>query len=172
MTRWKDIPEYEGYYQASRCGQIRSVDRIVETRRGHFKNLKGRILSPGDNGRYLQVQLFKQNRQKAFTVHKLITLTWIGLCPEGMEVCHGHLGKRNNSVENLRYDTNSANQLDCRLYGNSSFRPVIRSDGVEFISIAMAAEFTGCDQSSISKVCRNDSLNTCGGYGWSYLENK
>ncbi len=172
MTQWKDIPGYEGYYQASRCGKIRSVNRIIKDSRGQVYNLKGRIRNLNENYQgYLQIVLNKQGRRNTFRVHRLIALTWIGSCPEGLEVCHGELGKINNSIENLRYDTHSANKLDCRRDDNGRFRPVQRSDGLEFINIAMASEFTGCNQSHITNVCRGRH-NTCGGYGWSYLEKK
>ncbi len=169
MIQWKDIPGYEGYYQASRCGQIRSVDRVIETRRRCNYNLKGRIISLSENELgYLVVVLCRQCKAKSFKVHQLIALTWIGPRPDKMEVCHGELDRKNNSVGNLRYDTRSANQLDCRRDGHGKHRPVRRSDGLEFTNIAMAAEFTGCLQNHITTVCRG-RRNKCGGYGWSYL---
>lgn len=166
--RWKDVVGYEGLYQVSDCGRIKSLDRIVPDKRTGPKKLKGRILRPGTTGSYLVVGLCKDGIQTTVRVHRLVAEAWLGPCPDGMEVCHGPNGQMDNSVSNLRYDTYVNNALDRREHGKYGGRPVRRSDGVEYISLAVAAEETGCRHQYISLVC-NGKRKTTGGYSWEYI---
>lgn len=118
---WKDIPGYEGRYQASTEGRIRSVDATQEITpkdgRSTFTRLKkGQVLSTcqGSNG-YSYVGLRKtQNAKNAQfqPVHHLIALTFLGKRPKGKVVCHSDGDKENNRLGNLRYDTATENHLD------------------------------------------------------------
>lgn len=107
---WRDIPEYEGYYQVSSKGRVRSVDRKIPCGKGVRKQI-GKLLIPKKHkksGR-LQVGLSKFSKTRWFNIHKLVALTFIGPCPKGMEICHGPGGHLDNSVENLRYGTREEN---------------------------------------------------------------
>lgn len=117
---WKDIPGYEGRYQASTEGRIRGVDRlqvvVYKDGRSGSRLLKGRVLStcPGSNG-YPYVGLRKTQNAKSAQfqlVHHLIALTFLGKRPKGKVVCHSDGDKENNRLENLRYDTETENRLD------------------------------------------------------------
>jgi hypothetical protein len=117
---WKDIPGYEGRYQASTEGRIRGADRVQIVRdkngRSYRRNVKGQVLStcPGSNG-YPYVGLRKsQNAKNAQfqPVHHLIALTFLGKRPKGKVVCHSDGDKENNRLGNLRYDTGTENHLD------------------------------------------------------------
>lgn len=110
MTEWRDIPGFEGEYQVSDDGQVRSLDRVIIRRNGMRQTLKGKLLKPGLNthGR-LRVQL---DRPKNYQVHRLVMLAFVGECPEGMEVCHNDGNPLNNRLDNLRYDTPEANAMD------------------------------------------------------------
>lgn len=112
MEIWKDIPGYEGKYQASNLGRIRSLDRKVGPpgKRG-FKTKKGQILRPGPTkSGHLYVVL--GHKAAGSPVHQLVARTFIGPRPEGTEVCHNDGDPTNNRVENLRYDTRTNNILD------------------------------------------------------------
>lgn len=166
---WRDIAEYEGYYQVSNLGQVKSLDRVIAHRHGTSKR-KGRILRPSLlHARHLMVVLSKDGIKTTRYVHQLVAAAWIGPCPAGMEVCHGPNGQLNNSVSNLRYDTRNSNMLDKRRDGTHSGRPVRRSDGVEFINMRVAAEESGCDNRDICKVCQG-KRKTTGGYEWEYID--
>lgn len=112
---WKDIPGYEGRYQASTEGRIRSVDhyvRVVPASGTEAKRMvKGRVLRPGSN-RSGHLSVVLRHGANSSQVHQLVALTFLGNCPEGMEVCHNDGDPTNNSVENLRYDTRRNNILD------------------------------------------------------------
>lgn len=121
---WRDIPGYEGYYQASSLGQIRSVDRRVmrRGRSGQIGSLfkSGQLLKPqaGEgNYRHLRIPLKRDGKLRTWTVHSLVAITFLGLRPTGMEVCHNDGDWQNNRLENLRYDTHGNNVLDSVRHG-------------------------------------------------------
>lgn len=112
---WRDIPGYEGKYQASTLGRIRSLDRRVRTV-AHgteaTRPIKGRVLRPWRVGNSGHVGVDLGCEARAVPVHKLVALTFIGPRPEGMEICHNDGDPTNNAVSNLRYDTRSENVRD------------------------------------------------------------
>lgn len=121
MEVWKDIPGYEGKYQASTEGRIRSVDhyvRVVTHGRELMRLSPGRVLRPGRycKSGHLSVVLGRGTPGKP--VHRLIALTFIGPPPMGTEVCHNDGDPTNNSLTNLRYDTRRNNILDVYKQGH------------------------------------------------------
>lgn len=122
---WRDIPGYEGYYQASTLGRIRSVDRILTKPSpggGEMSYpMRGRVLRQTRCGSgYLKVNLSRDGEKANAMVHTLVALTFIGSRPPGMEVCHGPGGMDDCSLANLRYDTHGENELDKRRHGGRS----------------------------------------------------
>jgi hypothetical protein len=92
---WRDIPGYEGVYQASNLGRIRSLNR---------PNHAGKILVATDNGTgYLQVGLSLNKVHKKFTVHRLVLLAFAGPLPEGHNRNHRNGNKHDNRPKNLEY---------------------------------------------------------------------
>lgn len=112
MEQWKPIPGWEGLYEASDAGRIRSIDRVVKGRHGPTR-YKGRVLRFGGL-KYPVVHLVETGRGRAEHryVHDLVLLTFVGPKPAGTEVCHGPEGAWVNALHNLRYDTRSANAID------------------------------------------------------------
>ena len=112
---WKDIPGYEGRYQASTEGRIRSVDhrvRLVAHGTETTRLMRGRVLRPGRNSKSGHVYVMLGHGAAGSPVHQLIARTFLGPVPNGCEVCHNDGDPRNNTVENLRYDTRSENIKD------------------------------------------------------------
>lgn len=111
---WKDIPGYEGRYQASTEGRIRSVDhrvRVVVHGKETTRLSPGRVLRPGaKKDGHMTVVL--GHKAHGSNVHQLVMLTFVGPVPEGCEVCHNDGDPTNNALENLRYDTRSENIKD------------------------------------------------------------
>lgn len=167
LEQWRDVVGFEGLYQVSNLGRVKSLDRIVPHPTGGPKKLKGRVLRTTLSGMRLAVTLWKGGIGTVIQVHRIVAKVWLGPCPDGMEVCHGLNGHLDNSVSNLRYDTHTNNLLDRRRDGTHSGRCVKRSDGVEFINMHVAAEESGCHSSSICEVCRG-KRKSAGGYGWEY----
>lgn len=126
---WKDIPGYEGRYQASTEGRIRSLDRITHQipsngKQEYDRLKKGKILNSciGSNG-YPYVGLRREQKSDNATwlpVHHLVALTFIGQRPEKTHICHANGNKEDNRVENLRYDTPTENGRDVYRYGKCS----------------------------------------------------
>ena len=112
---WKDIPGYEGRYQASTEGRIRSLDRkvrVVAHGTEATRTAKGKILRPGQYCKSGHVSVVLGHGANGSPVHKLVALTFLGPCPEGKEVLHNDGDPKNNRLDNLRYGTRTENILD------------------------------------------------------------
>ena len=111
---WKPIPGYEGFYEASTEGNLRSVDRSFVRSNGSPFSLKGRPITVWENpvDKHLMCVLSKAGDRRYFYAHTLIARTFLGERPEGMEVRHLDDNPNNNTVENLRYGTRSENSYD------------------------------------------------------------
>ena len=92
---WRDIPGYEGYYQASNLGNIKSLPK-------KYKPL-GRILKPQQRNNYLIVSLSRDGKSKSQSVHRIIMKTFKG--ESNLTVNHIDGNKHNNKLENLEYCT-------------------------------------------------------------------
>lgn len=106
---WKNIPEYEGFYQASNLGRIRSILRP--------KTLGGILRPILDTGGHLQIGLYKNGKQKRLLIHRLILETFISPCPSGMECRHLDGNPVNNKLNNLKWGTHSENSQDSIKHG-------------------------------------------------------
>ena len=111
-VEWRDIPGYEGYYQVSDNGDVRSLDRKIINRLGHELSLKGKSLKPKKDYEYLRVELNIHGEAKLFFIHRLVLLAFVGEIPEGMQCRHLDGDATNNNLSNLAYGTVSENQLD------------------------------------------------------------
>jgi len=98
--RWLPVVEYEGLYEVSDLGRVRSL------RRWHAGS---RVLKPGYDGSAAQVGLSREGRRRTFKVHILVARAFLGPCPDGQEVCHGPAGRRDNRLVNLSYGTHLKN---------------------------------------------------------------
>ena len=117
---WKPVPGYEGSYEVSSTGLVRSCSRSVRGPGGHAKRIAGTVLSPSTSKTgYKRVTLYKDGRQKTFGVHQIVLAAFVGPAPAGTETCHNDGNPANNHLENLRYDTKRANQLDRIAHGNN-----------------------------------------------------
>lgn len=115
--RWLPVVGFEGLYEVSDWGRIRSVDRKVNAK--YCKRLiKGVVLKPApDKDGYQRYVLSINNRQTHTSAHKVVLEAFVGPCPDGMEACHDDGDPSNNRVENLRWDTHRNNLLDKYRHG-------------------------------------------------------
>lgn len=179
---WRDIPHYEGLYQVSNLGQIRSIDRVVRRCIGTTKMLKGIILNPlfQRNG-YMFVILSKNGKTKRMAIHRAVALAFIPNPDNKSEVNHINEDKRDNRVSNLEWITIHDN----RCYGTRIERGIANRDQTgkkngmfgrkgamnpqsrkilqydlsgnfirEYENIRIAAEMTNSNPSSISRVAK------------------
>ncbi len=171
MEQWKDIPGFEGYYQVSDLGRVRSVDRtIAHIKDKRVRRLKGRILCIKiDNVCRQSIILSKHGQYTTRRIHRLVLESFVGPCPFNHQACHNDGNASNNTIENLRWDTKISNENDKIAHGTCLRNKVLRSDGVEFESTKVAAEKTpGTHQGDISRACQG-KRGSSGGYRWQYV---
>ena len=111
MEIWKDIESYEGIYQVSNYGKIKSLKRnvLMKGKFNYFKEEK--ILNPSThkNG-YLAIGLTKENKTKTFKVHRIVALHFIDNFLNKPEINHIDSDKSNNNVLNLEWCTSKENK--------------------------------------------------------------
>lgn len=119
---WKDVPGYEGYYQASNLGRIKSAERIVKHNCGGPKKIKEKILKGYINRYgYIRVDLSKRGVNKKFSAHRIVAMTFLG--KSELHVNHIDGVKTNNNINNLEYVTlqdNVAHAVKTGLIKNNS----------------------------------------------------
>lgn len=182
---WKDIQGFEGIYQVSNKGRVRSLDRYVECA-DSFRHYKGKIMKQDKkkNG-YMQICLRRQKIQKQALVHRLVANAFIPNTDNLPDVNHKDENKENNSVENLEWCTQAYNNSYGEGYKQRSKNaikyaiqkqsmPVLQysTDGkfiAEYYSATEAARQNNCRQGGISECC-NGKQKTAYGYVWKYKE--
>ena len=115
METWRDIPEYEGLYEASTLGRIRTkAGKTTHTQRHGVRHWKQRVLKQklcrNKKGRIdARVELWKNGAHHTFLVSRLVAMAWVdGYSPE-LTVNHRDGNPLNNRIENLEWLTFSAN---------------------------------------------------------------
>lgn len=120
---WKAVPGFEGIYEVSNLGRVRSLDRIVDVvgRWGTLerRRYKGRIIKPrvGATHNYLMVLLCVNGKKTGRTVHSLVLEAFVGPCPPGQEGRHRNCQSCDNRLSNLCYGTRRENRDDSRKEG-------------------------------------------------------
>lgn len=130
---WRAIVGYEGAYEVSNLGRVRSLDRRVHSGRGRERMSKGRTLSLWSGDHYVKVRLKLNGTGSTRNVHALVAAAFLGPRPDGLEVCHNNGQHHDNRAANLRYDTHSANQRDTVALGlNPNARKTHCNQGHEY----------------------------------------
>lgn len=128
--KFKDIPEYEGFYQVSDLGRVKSLSRLIYREYDSATlNKKERILKGSiDVGGYPAVNLYKGNGKKPFKVHRLVMTTFKGKSSEFID--HKDDIRYNNTLSNLRYCTQRENNtIYKRITGISKYMGVKLTKG-------------------------------------------
>ena len=114
---WQPVVGYEGLYEVSDQGRVRSLDRLGSSRWGNRTRLyKGTLLRQSINARgYRQVSLCKNGLRRNGAVHQMVANAFLGPTPSGMIVLHGPNGKQDNSLANIGYGTQLQNLRDDKL---------------------------------------------------------
>lgn len=173
MEIWKDIKGYEGLYQISNLGNVKSLDRTIGYKEGKTRQWKGEIKKPTitDKG-YLKVGLYKNGKSKTREIQRIVAETFIDNPRNVQQVNHINGIKTDNRVENLEWVTPLENDLHRIYVLKKGLKKVIQYDLKgnyiqTFDSVAEASKQTGANQHSISNVACG-RRNKAGGYIWKY----
>jgi len=130
---FKDIPNFEGIYQISNLGSVKSLERKVKHSKGGLRMVKEKILKPTDDGKgYLQVMLQRQGRIKLFQVHQLVAMVFLNHKPCGHKLVVDHINNisSDNRVENLQLISNRENSSKDKKGGSSKYVGVCWSKAI------------------------------------------
>lgn len=173
---WKDVEGWEGIYQVSNMGRVRSMPRMHNCIHPYMRKVK--ILKPrvcGKSREYLSVCFHCGDKIKQYKIHRLVAMAF---CPNPNgynEVNHKNEIKGDNRAENLEWCSRSYNVP----YNNIARRRsvsmmkkvcIINDDGSifkSFNSYAEAAEFIGCESYQVTKAIKRNGR--CRGYKFKTL---
>lgn len=123
MTReetWLPVVGWEGLYEVSDLGRVRSIARTCSGRWG-IRRVPERILKPSPNNHdVLSVGLYSDGKRTTQAVCRLVLEAFAGECPLGYDCCHWNDDRSDNRLSNLRWDTRAANQGDAVRNGRNS----------------------------------------------------
>ena len=168
---WKDVVGYEGLYQVSNLGRIKSLERVKSFGRIYQE----KIMSPGKNGTgYLYVVLYKDRKHKTFRLHRLILKTFNPV--DGMEhldANHIDENKENCRLDNLcwmsrKQNLNWGSHNERMAKTQSKAIYCVELDKV-FQGIRPAARELGLDAQNLMRAVKHPT-RTVGGYHWRYAD--
>ena len=174
---WKPINGYEGLYEVSNLGRVKSLARIHIMPNGAVMKHSEKILVAVDDGKgYLRLHLSKDGKVKSFRVHRLVAQAFIQNSNDFPTVNHIDGNKKNNVMDNLEWCTqaeNIAHSYSTVLKTKNYPKAVKATDEFgnvhHFTSQCDAARRTGIAQQNISRCCLGKN-KSAGGYVWQYIE--
>lgn len=179
MEIWKDIPGYEGIYQASSLGRIKRLAHWKNQRTKRLSKyypyhmLAEKIMKPHSVGSYFTISFSKDRTTRTELVHRVVARTFLPNTENLPEVNHKDCNGKNNRVENLewcdrKYNINYANRTEKAMKAIEKKVQCIET-GKVYDSGAKAAEALGLQKSKISLVC-NGKRKTTGGFHWCFYQ--
>lgn len=111
MEKWKDIPGYEGLYQVSDKGNVKSLDRFVKRSDGVIRKLKSKQLTKRNSNGYATVALYKGKIRKEYKISQLVAMVFLGHSPNWINLVVDHIdnNQSNDCLENLQIISNREN---------------------------------------------------------------
>lgn len=178
---WKDIKSYEGLYQVSNIGRIKSLKRHIKTYNGgeYVRKEKIKSIRKINTGGYSDVLLAKNGKNKTFVIHRLVAEAFIPNPQNLPYINHKDEDKTNNCVENLewcdpKYNANYGNAIKKRVKKMYVKVEQYSIDGKlikVWNSIREASEKLKIKNQSITRCCQG-KRKTTGGYIWRYRNRK
>ena len=167
LEEWKVIPGYEGMYEASSKGNIRSLDREIKDKNGHIRHQKGKVIRTYyDKRGYKRCYLCKDGDNKQLLVHQLVAKAFIPNANNYKMINHKDETHDSNCPGNLEWCdakyNNNYGTLKQRLSELKKKKIICITDGNKFNSVNEAAEFYGIDRRLISGVLSKAKKTTYG----------
>lgn len=176
MEQWKDIPGYEGIYEASTEGRIRTnANKVTSNARYKERHWKQRILKPKYGKRMgnknlsdARVSLWRNGEEHTWLVSRLVAMTWCDGFKDGLTVNHIDGDPHNNRADNLEWLTigeNIQHGFENGLFPQKKVLLIDNEDGSAdlFRSMACASRFLGKNSGYISnRIKKGRSMRTCG----------
>ena len=181
---WKDIPGWEGFYQASNIGRVKSIAHTnFQGKTFKDKILRQHIRTKG----YLGARLYKEGKQISYHVARLVAICFINNPDNKPTIDHINTDKKDNRVENLRWATHHENMMNPisleqrRLAASIKYPPKAKSPDKRFRPIIAFNPQTkevkeyryineciadGFDRRLVGRVCRKQRKTTC---GWAFF---
>ena len=146
---WKPVVGYEGLYEVSNMGRVRSFDRVVEYSNGRKCYHKGKILNGWYQKGYQSYSLYNNGNKVTKKAHQLVAMAFLGHKPDGNNIVVDHISndKSNNRLDNLQVITNRENKSKDKV-GLSKFTGVCwhKKSSKWFVRIGIGYEriYLGC----------------------------
>ena len=177
QEQWKDIEGYEGIYQVSSFGRVRSLDRVRPDKNGVMQPFKGKILGQYPLNGYNHVALMKNCQHRTTKVHRLVALAFVPGYFDGAEVNHKDENRLNNRADNLewcdrKYNNNYGTRTEKATAHLRKIRKAVLQfdDNGNFIarydSCYWAAKATGLRDFVIRRACGDGTRG--GGFRWKF----
>ena len=182
---WKNVKDYEEFYQVSNLGRVKSLARDVYYQNGTIHRIKEKILAPAlNNCGYANVNLCKNGKMKNITVHRLVAEAFLPNPENKSQINHKNEVKTDNVVENLEwcdafynvnYGTRTQRQKQTfkdnwKSGKNKRIKKVFCVELNKTYDCAKSAqEELGVNRRSIGYVCRGER-NTAGGFHWKFAD--
>jgi predicted XRE-type DNA-binding protein len=147
---WKPVVGYEGFYEVSNRGRVRSARETRATK-------IGRILKPSPIFGYLYVVLARHGTARSTRVHRLVAHAFIGAKPDGLQINHKDGNKQNNCASNLEYVTaqrNTQHAIETGLRKSSAGEqnPTAKLKPSQVLEIRVLAAYSGMRQVDIGAI--------------------
>ena len=153
---WKPVPGYEGLYEVSDFGRVRSLDRRVRCAHGGTRFVRGQVLRPGTMNEYGHVSVMLGRGGGSRCVHDLVLSAFVGPRPEGFEARHLDTNGFDNRLPNLAWGTKSQNGKDVTRAGKRKFTyeqvDKIRAERESGVLLRELAAKWGCSVAHMSYV--------------------
>lgn len=177
MEKWKPVKGYEGFYEVSDEGRVRSLDRYTRnSRNGNFTRfVKGRVKKQSNRGGYLCVTLNRDGKYKTVLVHRLVALAFLDNPSHLPQVNHKDENKRNNRVDNLEWCTAEYNVCygtrTNRMAATQSRAVIASKDGHDWkrYPSLMSTKADGMNPSNVKYAC-DGRFSTMYGFTWRWAD--
>lgn len=170
---WRPVVGYEGTYEVSSAGEVRSTDREVVFSDGRVRRYKGqpRAIHTTAAG-YPRVTLKKNGAWVRLPVHFLVAFAFLGPRPEGLQILHSDGDPSNNHYTNLRYGTAKENSHDSvkhgtRPHGSACKHSVLTEEQVTQIK-KLRGQHTGRELARMFNTSPPNICNILQGKRWIY----